>query len=401
MRPADLENASFASYPPMARALAVEHLSVLRQLPLNLLGLLLSQVIGYDWRFPAEQQELSAQMRRLSAASPEQRAVWTAPFASLPTSEALYQQRWAAEPVLFVEKLTAYLWTEHAINAFRQAAQSFGAALQAPAALPRQPRWCFVAAGRDAKQPLPGVFSQLRSRGTLFTHLDPAGGWDDALAFAEARAHSNPEPYGHWYVDGAAPSGAGTAMCSVSYERLQPLREAVLRRMQQASTSGTVGPEDLRALMVEMRPADLRGTDANTSDPVLDRFQVSLLTEGSGTQVFSTTFVQWAAREILRRAQPTTLLLRYAPRQVDRPMDDLLLPSAAPAQLDAEGSLVDASMGAYYTWLGLQRLSGAAESRFLAWRETGTEAIAVGPGMALGTVSSQPCTIAQLLRWMA
>ena len=41
---------------------------------------------------------------------------------------------------------------------------------------------------------------------------------------------------------------------------------------------------------------------------MLNRFQLSLLTEGSGTQVFSTTFVQWAAREALRRAQPLTLV---------------------------------------------------------------------------------------------
>jgi hypothetical protein len=34
---------------------------------------------------------------------------------------------------------------------------------------------------------------------------------------------------------------------------------------------------------------------------------------GSGTQIFSTTFVQWAARECLRRAQPETIVLHYAP----------------------------------------------------------------------------------------
>jgi len=49
-------------------------------------------------------------------------------------------------------------------------------------------------------------------------------------------------------------------------------------------------------------------------DAVLNRFQLSVLTEGSGTQIYSTTFVQWAARELLRRAQPLTLLARFAPR---------------------------------------------------------------------------------------
>ena len=50
------------------------------------------------------------------------------------------------------------------------------------------------------------------------------------------------------------------------------------------------------------------------ADAMLTRFQLSLLTEGSGTQVFATTFVQWAAREALRRAQPITLLARFTPR---------------------------------------------------------------------------------------
>ncbi len=53
---------------------------------------------------------------------------------------------------------------------------------------------------------------------------------------------------------------------------------------------------------------------------MLNRFQLSLLTEGSGTQVFATTFVQWAAREALRRAQPLTVFtpFRSAPaREAD------------------------------------------------------------------------------------
>ena len=41
---------------------------------------------------------------------------------------------------------------------------------------------------------------------------------------------------------------------------------------------------------------------------MLGRFQVKLLTEGSGTQIFSTTFAQWTAREALRRAEALTLV---------------------------------------------------------------------------------------------
>jgi hypothetical protein len=168
--------------------------------------------------------------------------------------------------------------------------------------------------------------------------------------------------------------------------------------MHSARTSSSVGPEDLRSLMLSLQPEQLGNV---RTDDVLRHFELSLLTNGSGTQIFSTTFVQWAAREVLRRARPRTLLLRYASRQRDRPLDDLLLPAASEEQLDPQGSLVDADMGAFYTWLNLMRLSGAENSRFIACHEGGSQALAIGPGMAAGTVSSQPCDLARILRWTA
>jgi len=98
--------------------------------------------------------------------------------------------------------------------------------------------------------------------------------------------------------------------------------------------------------MAQMHPADL-GVKSS-ADPVLDRFAVKLLTEGSGTQIFSTSFAQWAAREALRRAEPVTLLVRFAPRQRQKPMSELLKPSAERPELDPVGSLVDADLSAYY-----------------------------------------------------
>ena len=62
-----------------------------------------------------------------------------------------------------------------------------------------------------------------------------------------------------------------------------------------------MGPEVLRTRLAQLRPADLA---FSSGDEVLDRFRIKMLTEGSGTQIFSTTFAQWTAREALRRAQP-------------------------------------------------------------------------------------------------
>ena len=97
--------------------------------------------------------------------------------------------------------------------------------------------------------------------------------------------------------------------------------------------------------MARLSPADLGIT--GKGDEVMNRFVVKLLTEGSGTQIFSTTFAQWTAREVLRRAQPLTLLVRFAPRQRQRPMNELLAAGDSNPELDPTGSLIDADMGAY------------------------------------------------------
>jgi hypothetical protein len=128
------------------------------------------------------------------------------------------------------------------------------------------------------------------------------------------------------------------------------------------------------------------------------RFQVSLMTEGSGTQIFSTTFVQWAAREALRRAQPWTLLLRFAPRQRQLPMNEMLAGNAPNNALDPEGSLVDADMGAYYTWVDQQRLSGAGDSGFIAWSEAHNQAVVVSPTAPRGVASPNLVTLKQIFQ---
>jgi hypothetical protein len=169
--------------------------------------------------------------------------------------------------------------------------------------------------------------------------------------------------------------------------------------MQATIASGSAGPEALRSLLMQLGPADVGmpdGASASDSEAVLNRFQLSLLTEGSGTQIFATTFVQWAARECLRRAQPETIMLRYAPRQKLQPMNVML--SGAPAGgLDPEGSLIDADMGAYYTWIDLTRLPGADQARFLVWFEGHNQAVAIGPDLPRGTTSDSAMDMHQLL----
>jgi hypothetical protein len=241
------------------------------------------------------------------------------------------------------------------------------------------------------------LFRKLRAHGTYYSHLTPENGLQQLLDAVAARAKAHPDPYAHWYVDGGEAAPHDPSLTCVSYHALEPARAALSSKLRVELQRPGMGPEALRTLLAQMRPADL-GL-GNAGDPVLDRFQLKLLTEGSGTQIFSTTFAQWAAREALRRAQPLTLLVRFAPRQRQKPMNELLSGNQTSVEFDFPGSLVDADLGAYYNWLNQQRLTGADHSSFVVWFEGHDQAVAIGPGLRGGTKSDSAGNLRQLLAW--
>jgi hypothetical protein len=300
-----------------------------------------------------------------------------------------------------MEQLTAWLWSSSQMEQFRAAAESYGAFLaQAnPPARPKSRRLAVVVIGDGVDKPGYPLFRKLRPHGLYLDHIDPSNGWPILLAEATHRASNSPTPYQHWYIDGAS-SEFSPNLTQLSYQGLQRPRELLLARIQQAIDSGSMGPEALRSLIAKLQP-DQIGLAAAQSDPILDRFTLSLLTEGSGTQIFATTFVQWAARECLRRAQPETLLLRYAPRRQQQPMNVMLSAAAPPSAPDPQGSLIDADMGAYYTWINMNRLSGADTMSFLVWRQGGTEAVAIGPSLPQGTSSNSHLDLSRVLALLA
>jgi hypothetical protein len=230
--------------------------------------------------------------------------------------------------------------------------------------------------------------------------VKPANGLNTLVLAVAKRAAEHPVPYGHWYIDGGAGAPATPeSMARVSYGALAPVRGAVQSRMQKIYEASVFDPEAFRTRMAQTQPGEI-GMDSG-DDAVLNRFQLSLLTEGSGTQVFATTFVQWAAREAWRRAQPVTLLARFGQRQRENPMNVLLGEAQRRPELDPQGSLIDADMGAYYTWLNQQRLSGAGEAAFLVWFEDQKEAVAIGPGFERGKRSDTPIELRDLVARLA
>lgn len=402
MLPSQLKVENFRTYPPQARQLATDHIELLKQLPESFVPLLLREMIVYDWKFPAERKDLDRQLAYLGSLSEQQRRQELAPFARLRLSPELDRFNWVNAPGQYSEKLTAHLWATHQIDAFRAAATEYVQRIDTalPPQAPPLPRLGIAVIGAGVTENNYPLFRKLRPHGVYFTQVKPENGLRILLDAVAARAAAHPAPYGHWYIDGGAPESFSCAgLTCVSYHQLEPARTALLNKMERAIRSGISGPEALRTLIYQLRPEEL-GLSDGPENAVLNHFQVSVLTEGSGTQIFSTIFAQWAAREALRRAQPMTMLTRFAPRQRNRPMNEMLSAEQPKLVLDPQGSLLDADMGAFYNWINQQRLPEMEMSRFLVWFEGHSEALAIAPSLPRGTQSDGPIDLHQLLDQM-
>jgi hypothetical protein len=398
MLPRDLKAENFAKYPPDARAMVVEHLEGLRRLPLAFLPSLLREAIDYDYRFPVERSIIEKELKTICKLTDPQVTEWFTKFATVSVSETLESFDWINLPAQFVEQEASYLWSTHQLDAFRSAAKEYGDRLNGQVnkagPLPLQ-RLGIAVIGRGVSSYDAPLMRNLRQHGTYFSNVKPDDGVARLLAAVEKRAERNPVPYGHWYVDGGSPLEHSDRITCVSYEALAPLRNSLLKRMQSEIDRPGMGPEELRTVLARLTPTDV-GME-NVSDPVLSRFELKLFAEGAGTQIYSTTFAQWTAREILRRAQPLTLLVRFAPRQRQRPMNELLSGGHGEANVDSTGSLVDAEMGAYYQWIDQQRLPEAEGSAFITWFEDHHDAVVIGPSMPRGTESQSPIELEKLI----
>ena len=397
MLPSNLKAEQFAGYPPEARKLIVAHLKALQLLPLSFVPSLLREVIDYDFKFPAERVAIDKELDTLSSLTPAQIKEWFQVFSQFSLSPKLENLDWINQPAQFVELLSAHLWTTHQLDGFREAAVAYGNRSRiAASAEPVAMRRLGVAViGQNVVSYDAPLFRNLREHGTYFRRIKPDNGVELLLAAVEARAKADPIPYGHWYVDGGQAADHSSLLSCVSFQKLEPVRAALLKNIQTEIERPGMGPEELRTHMARLTPADL-GMD-KTGDEVLERFQVRLFTEGSGTQIFSTTFVQWAAREVLRRAQALTLFVRFAPRQRQRPMNELMSSNGSNTELDFTGSLIDADMAAYYQWINQQRLTGFEQSSFLVWFEGHSEALAIAPSLPRGTESNSILNLGELL----
>jgi hypothetical protein len=396
MTPDQLTAASFSSYPPQAHQFAIAHLALLQQLPIAVAPAFLREIIVFDSRFPAERRTFERQCVWLESLTAEQRARLLAPFRQISMPPSLAAKDWVAKPQAFLEELTAYLWSSSQIDTYRRAAQDL---LAAPLdETPQKNRLVIVVVGKDATAPSPQLFRKLAPHGVMLRNLQWTPETPRQLhAVMQQRAASQVVPYTRWYIDGGEPWPHDAASVELlSYAQLRPVRENVLGRMNRFTQGGPGGAEGMRRMLEGLDPAE-SGTDAVTRDPLVQHFITMLFVEGSGTQIYSTSFVQWAARETLHRAQPEQLLVRFAPRQRQRTLNQLFDAATNVEVPDPEGSLRDADISAYYILLDLLRIADPAHITFLAWRENHGNAVLISPRAPAGKSDDASLNLAAAL----
>jgi hypothetical protein len=398
MQPSQLKPEYFSSYPPLGREVAMREIDLLRQLPLSYVPLLLREISAYDWHCPPERREVDAQFVYLRGLSQPQLQDAMKQFAALQLSPEMERIDWINSPLDFSEKLSAELWSTGQISAFRVAAIELlnRVHIAVPAPSPTIPRRVLIVLGEGVDKNGYKLFHKLRSQGTYFSRVNPQDGLRSLMDYIEERAEQHPAPFAHWYVDGdKLLHNFGPGIEVLAYGEMESLRAHVAAIMRGQLLQGQ-GSEVRRSGLARLSPADF-GLDASGPNAVMDRFKISVLADGSGTQFFSTTFVQWSLRELLRRAQPTTVLARFAPRMTESSMNAILAGDAKPIAFDPQGALIDADMAAYYTWINLMRLTGAQEAAFLAWFENHNEALVVSPALSRNSQSGHEVTIPELL----
>ena len=158
-------------------------------------------------------------------------------------------------------------------------------------------------------------------------------------------------------------SEVGSTVTGLSYDLLREYREVLMRALYGKVLAGVESPQAFaayaRSLTVAPDPAALLH-----SEKIVQEFVRDVFLTGNGTLFVNNTFVEWAAVQALRRAQPRMLVTRFGVRHKFRPFSSMLLfsqPRAsdqAPLVEDPAGSFVDVEQLSYYIWLNAEK--GAA-----------------------------------------
>ncbi len=152
-------------------------------------------------------------------------------------------------------------------------------------------------------------------------------------------------------------SGVPTGL---SYDRLRQYRDDLTRALNSKIQSGVESPQEFAAYARSLQIAPSADALLYSAD-ILLAFVRDVLLTGNGTLVMNNTFVEWAAVQALKRAQPRILITRFGVRDKLKPFSSLVMFSQPrpsdqlPAVQDPAGSFIDVEQLSYYIWLNAEK----------------------------------------------
>ncbi len=404
-----------------AAALARAHRTLLEGLPATFHASILTELEKWATLFAAERAYQRALLEHLAMVPELARRQLFAALASVET-EAGCDRIGAREPARFQDDAQALLRQRRLLTRWRREVDSVFQAVQP--ALDRQlhppdaPRRLVVQLyGSGIAIQNDQLWSRFRGSGarvplTLDGVRGPDaflralfGGTSDGASTLFGRMGARPDasPLDAWILESgealhafgegaqaaaAAARGAAGAPTHIglSYERLRGYRDELTRALYDKIQAGVESPQAFAAYARSLRiapPASARldGTD------VMQAFVRDLFLTGNGTLFVNNTFVEWAAVQAVRRAQPRLLVARYGVRDKMKPFSSLLLfsqPRASdqiPLIEDPVGSFVDVEQLSYYVWLNAEKSAAYRErTLYLFLAEGVDEMLAVRSG---------------------
>lgn len=381
-----------------AATLAREHREVLERLPATMHASVLVELQKWPLLFPAEQAYQRALVEHFARVpSPELQQA----FAAI---ERLEQQAGCAsiktsEPAAFQDEAQARLRTTRHLYQWRQeidrAFQQIDPALDARLYPPDAPRRVVVQVyGTGIGVQTEKLWSRFKGTGFRVPLTLPKSGGEDAFlrhlltgrdddggaTLPAAIAEKTSSPLDAWLVessdalsrlcrDDAARDDAGRGVTGLSYERLRGYRDELTKALYAKIQSGVESPQAFAAYARSLKIAPGPGVMLYAAE-ILQAFVRDVFLTGNGTLFVNNTFVEWAAVQALRRAQPRLLVTRYGVRDKMKPFSSLLLfsqPRATdqiPEIEDPFGSFIDVEQLSYYVWLHAEK-SAAYRTRTL------------------------------------
>jgi hypothetical protein len=164
----------------------------------------------------------------------------------------------------------------------------------------------------------------------------------------------------HNICDAGRTKSAGSGATGLSYDRLRPYRDDLTRALNSKIQSGVESPQAFAAYARSLQIAPPAGALLYSAD-VLVAFVRDVLLTGNGTLLMNNTFVEWAAVQALKRAQPRVLITRFGVRDKLRPFSSMVMFSQPrpsdhlPSVQDPAGSFVDVEQLSYYIWLNAEK----------------------------------------------